>query len=367
MTRSLVVTTWFPDALHPSRTPFCLAHVHALQTAGIEVEVVHVQLGVSIPPLDEVYEGVPIVRVAARLTEPRSLFAAVGVIRRRLLRADVLHTMAFSSILVAALPWMLRRRPWVHTEHWNGVINPHAVGGWWRRLAFLRHALRLPHAVTAVTAQLANEMTHYSRPHATTVVPCVVHQPPTFVPYPPPAPLRLVGVGLVNERKNPLLAVETIAWLRDHGVEVSYQWIGDGPLAPEVRRAVEILDLRNHVTFSGTVDPTRVQRVIETAHMFFVPSAQENFFTALAESIAVGRPVVAPRSGGFTEYCSPENSELVSSWEVPDLGAAIVRAWERFRGTRPEDIASTVAHRFSPETVGEQFLAVYSDVLERRD
>jgi glycosyltransferase involved in cell wall biosynthesis len=273
--------------------------------------------------------------------------------------------MAFSSVLVAATPWLLRRRPWVHTEHWNGVTEPRSVGRSWQLLSFLRHVLRLPHVVTGVTQELAQELDRFSRAGATRVVPCVVPTPEAIAPYPPTAPLRLVGVGLVNERKNPLLAVQTIAWLRDRGEDVCYRWIGDGPLTHDARQLVEDLDLTDQVEFCGAVHPSQVQQFIAAAHMFFVPSSQENFFTAVAESIAAGRPAVAPRSGGFVEYCTPENSEIVDSFDREVLGRSILRARSRFRGTSPSAVAATVTEQFSPDHVANLFLTTYADAGQR--
>lgn len=361
-TRSVVVTTWFPDSTHPSRTPFCLAHVRALQNVGIDVQVIHVQLRQTSPTSHEVYEGVPVTRVALDPRRPSTWMRSTRVIRQGLSKADVLHTMAFSSILVAALPWLTSRRPWIHTEHWNGVVDPSSVGGWWRRLALLRHALRLPSVVTGVTTELAAEMARFARSGATEVVPCVVEPPSRLSDFPPPTPLRLVGVGLLNPRKDPLLAVRTIAWLRDRGVDVRYEWVGEGPLMDEAQLLTRSLGLQDQVTFVGAVPPSDVMSRMESAHLFFVPSRQENFFTVLAEAIVAGRPGVVPRSGGFVEYCRADNSEIADSRSIDDLGGAILRAQDRFRDARPADVAATVADQFSEARVGLRFKAIYSEL-----
>jgi glycosyltransferase involved in cell wall biosynthesis len=225
--------------------------------------------------------------------------------------------------------------------------------------------LRLPHVVTGVTQELANELAKFSRAGATRVVPCVVHQPEHIADFPPEPPLRLVGVGLLIARKNPLLAIDTIGWLRQQGVDVTYTWVGAGPLMPDARERVRGLGLEEFVTFPGAVEPSQVQPMVEQAHLFFVPSAQENFFTAVAEAIAVGRPAVVPRTGGFTEYCSPNNSELVDDLRAEVLGAAIANAWARFRDSSPSQVAATIEDRFSPHRVAKDFLRLYEELARR--
>ncbi len=172
-------------------------------------------LGRHCEPRQETYDGLTVHRLGLQPRSPRSWLTTTRFLRRQLSNVDVLHTMAFSSILVAAGAWLGRRRWWVHTEHWNGVVDPASVGPWWVRLAFLRHALRLPHRVTGVTAELAAAMAPFARPQAVCVVPCVVETDAELAPYPPPTPLRIVGVGHLIARKDPLTALDTIRWLVD--------------------------------------------------------------------------------------------------------------------------------------------------------
>jgi len=364
--RSLVVTAWFPDTQTPSRTPFVLEHCRSLQEAGHDVAVVHVVIGrLSGPTTQEVYEGVPVTRVPLNVVDPRSYAEVAATIAAGLRRADVLHTMAFSAVLFAAAPWLLRRKPWVHTEHWNGVVNPASVGPWWQRLAWLRHALKLPHAVTGVTDELCREMARFSRPGATHVIPCVVENPHPAAPFPAAPPLRLVGVGALIERKQPVLALETIAELVRRGVDVHYTLIGNGPLMETLQVMARTLGIADRVELTGPISPTEIAERLAAAHVFFLPSSQENFFTAVAEAIAAGRPAAVPLSGGFDDYCTAANSVLTDTWDVPALADAVQLAWDRFHDADPAAIASTVRSRFSRAEVGAQFSRLYRSVAHR--
>ena len=363
--RSLVVTAWFPDDEVPSRTPFIVEHCWSLQEAGHEITVVHVVIGrEQRPTRQEVYQAVPVTRVWLDVTSPLSYLRVVWTILRGLRAADVLHTMAYSAVLVTAPSWLLRRLPWVHTEHWGGIVHPANVGPMWRRFAWLRHILRLPHVVTGVTTHLATKMSPFTRPGATRVVPCVVESLRPVLPFPPAPPLRLVGVGAFNPGKNPLLALDTIAWLTERGVDVRYTMVGGGRLLERAQSHAQELGIADRVVFTGPILPERVFDELPKAHLFFLPSARENFFTAVAEAIASGRPAAVPLSGGFDDYCTEENSVLTDSWDTEALGAAILSAWDRFQDADPEAIASTVRSRFSRATVGRQFDALYREVAK---
>lgn len=365
--RSLVVTAWFPDSDAPSRTPFVVEHAWALQEAGHDVAVVHINIGrVNRSTVQEWYAGIPVTRAWLNITNPLSYAHAVRLIARGLKGAEVLHTMAFSATLFAAPAWLLRRVPWIHTEHWNGVVNPASVGPVWQAVAWLRHVLRLPHAVTGVTRELAQEMATFARPGATHVVPCVVENPNPIKPFTATPPLELVGVGALIDRKQPLLAIKTVATLVSRGVDVRYTLIGKGPLMDQAKDLAQELGIAERVVLTGPIPPSEVTKRLSEAHVFFLPSNQENFFTAVAEAQAAGRPAAVPLSGGFDDYCTDQNSVLTDSWDPDDLADAVTLAWDRFRNTPPENIASTVRERFSRATVGKTFDEIYQQITHRR-
>jgi glycosyltransferase involved in cell wall biosynthesis len=362
--RSLVVTTWFPDSDRPDRAAFCLAHVRALVAAGVELHVIHVRISrLRRADVTESYQGVRVRRLTLSVSRPWTFLRVSVAIWCALRDTDVLHSMAFSAALVTAPAWTARRRPWVHTEHWNGVVSPGSVGRVWRTFAFSRHVLRLPGRVTAVTDELARAMGRFTRANACAVVPCVVDPPPAIAPFPEGPTIRVIGVGLLIPRKDPLLAVDTIAWLVSRGHDVTFTWVGFGPLEDQVRQRAAQQGVADRVRLRGLVPPEEVMGLVAEAHLFFVPTHQENFFTAAAEAIAAGRPVVLPRSGGYTEYCREENAVLVDSLDPRDLGSAVLSAAARFARVDPVAVSETVARVFSTPVVGEAFLRIYRDVL----
>lgn len=363
--RILVVTTWFPSGQRPTEAPFNLEHVKAIQRCH-DVQVLHVRLGRSQNVEFGEYEGVPVTRIGLDPRQPVTVVRTLRQISVALKNADVLHTMAFSSALVAALPWTVRQRPWVHTEHWNGVTNPESVGGIWPRVAWLRHVLRLPHHVTGVTRQLADKLSEFSRPQSASVVPCVVPNERPVEPYPPQDPLRLVAVGGLIPRKRPLLAVQTVGWLRGQGHNVVLEWAGDGSQRAEVEALVASSGLSAYVRLLGNVAPAEVFALFDHAHLFFLPTEQENFFTSAAEAMSAGRPVVAPHVGGYDDYATSENSRLVEDVTPESLGRAILDARARFQNAEPAVIAGPIRRRFSPETVAGLFNDIYTDVSAPR-
>ncbi len=97
-----------------------------LLAASHEVVVLHLAPPGQIDSArTEVVDGVTIVRVPMSPSRPDQLVRVGPVIRSHLADADLLHTMALSSLLPFALIQV--SIPWVHTEHWSGLIAPETV------------------------------------------------------------------------------------------------------------------------------------------------------------------------------------------------------------------------------------------------
>lgn len=372
----LVVTTWFPGEHNQAEAPFNLDHVRALQHAGYAVRVIHVRLGRWDPlggaetQVSATWEGLPVLRIALTPSRPLRAVLAQRTLFRELAWADMLHTMAFSSILAVMFPWLARRTiarepVWVHTEHWTGALDPASVSSLWKRLAHLRMVYRLPHRITGVGSALAQAIRPFARPNAVSVVPCVVR----CADDPPDAafgsPLKLVAVGAVVARKRPEAAIATVAWLRSQGHPTELTWVGDGPLRKTCEAQIAGTDLEGHIHFAGAVTPEQVGAYLVDADLFLLPSAHETFFASAAEAIGAGRAVVISDLPGLGDFLTPDNSILVTGASPPELGRAVLKAVEHFAGVEAGQIAGPIHKNYSVEAVSALFVSVYREALAR--
>ena len=350
--RIAAVTTWYPGPADPVEGLFVARHVAALRRDH-DVRVLHLA---SRPAPDE--PGVRHLLVDRR--DPRSLLRAARAVARAAAGADLLHTHAFSTLLLVP-PARDRRVPWLHSEHWSGVSDPVSGGPVWARLAGARRLLDRPDAVTAVSSYLADAVRPFRRDGRCAVVPNVVPAPVALTTAPGGARLRLFAVGNLRPVKDPLLAVAAVAELRRRGRDASLRWVGSGPLAQAVRaRAAELgvpLDLL------GRVPPEEFEPEWAGCDVFLLPSEYETFCVAGAEALVHGRPAVLGNRGGMTDFRGPGVAL------VPDrTPTAYADAVERVAaaGTAPEEIAGPVRAVYSADAVADAFAPVLAAVTGRR-
>src|SRR5690625_4644106 len=178
-----VVTIWCPTAVAPTRGSFVVGDTLAIARHQ-QVRLVHL-----VPPADDdgtrrlVHEGIEVLRIPMDPRRPDQVLQAARHLRRALQGVDVVHSMAFSSLL----PLALRRppAPWIHTEHWSALTTPATLPLPARTgLPALSRLLTLPDRVTAVCEFLAHPIRQVRGSAPTDIILCIV------VP------------GVVTDRKN---------------------------------------------------------------------------------------------------------------------------------------------------------------------
>ena len=358
--RILVVSTWYPTRDAPFRTPFITRHVRAI-ARDHEVHVIHVQLLNDSPVTQETYDGVAVTRVGFDPRKPLTMIKTLVEIRKWARSADVVHTMAFSSALVAAP--VVRRTPWVHTEHWNGVPFPETISTAWQVFSWSRHVLRLPTLVSGVSSLMNEALSPFSRPDRVRKLGNVVDYAPDIQPRPGGGRIRLIAVGSLIERKNPILTVETLAWLRSQGHDATLTWDGSGPLLASARQRAAELGVENFIQFRGHRTGDQLWDDLAEANVFVLLSSTETFCVAAAEALAAGRPVVMRDVGGQTDFIRRDNGRMVHQ-ALPDVvGHAILDVLNDQGLSAPEEMSRGIRKKYGSEDVSGQLTGLYREAL----
>lgn len=362
--RILLVTTWYPSVAAPGSGIFVQKDAELLAKTH-EVRVVHLGSPSLIGDEDAVADRehpVPVTRIPMRTMNLHHILRAGRILSRLIADsdADVLHTQAFSTLL----PLMGRRLslPWVHTEHWSTLSNPKTLSPPLRvALPLLAQRLRRPDVVTVVCDYLADPI-RTTRKRPVRVVPCIVEPPdqlrdPTRDPHRP----RLVAVGGLVDRKDPLCAVEMLAHLHQQGFPAALTWVGDGQLRAVVLDRAAELGIGNSLTITGTVDESEVRRQLRAADLFVLPTLAENFCVSAAEALVEGRPVVVGANGGQRDYVTDATGRLIMNQDAEQYASAVHDLWKATSTTTAREIAGTIGDRFSAVNVLSGYESAYRE------
>ena len=92
---------------------------------------------------------------------------------------------------------------------------------------------------------------------------------------------NIVFVGRLAKEKNPELLILAIKELRLNRSRIRLHFIGDGPLAIKMKKAVIALNLNDVVIFHGEQNPAKYY---EIANLVVIPSLQEAFSLVMIEA-----------------------------------------------------------------------------------
>jgi glycosyltransferase involved in cell wall biosynthesis len=182
-------------------------------------------------------------------------------------------------------------------------------------------------------------------------------------------PLRIVSIARLVEKKGVDDLIEACRRLAADGVPFKCQVFGDGPLADELRLAIDRLGLHDSVTLEGSRTRRELIGVMADSDAFallpYVTSDgdRDGIPTVLVEAMACGLPVVSTDVAGIPDLVvDGVNGFLLDRRDVVGAAHALARlAREPDLGIRlGKEGRRTVEAEFDGDRSAEQLLQVFS-------
>lgn len=162
----------------------------------------------------------------------------------------------------------------------------------WRALRRLLY--RRANRVTANMAGAIQDMTAYVPASRLALVPNPVDCPPDDALARPDCSKRIVSVGRLVSYKRHLMLIEAFAALAEEFGDWELDIVGEGPMRPELERAIAGLGLGGRVHLHGLCRD--VGASYRTGGMFVLPSSVEGMPNAMLEAMAHGLPCIVSDS-----------------------------------------------------------------------
>lgn len=172
----------------------------------------------------------------------------------------------------------------------------------------------------------------------------------------------LLNVGTIEKRKNVGLIIESLKNLPDIplliiGKKTSYY--------SEISERIKNLGLQNRVYFPKVDSMEDLAKIYQLAKIFIYPSIFEGFGIPIIEALFSETPVITNKNGVFPEAGGP-NSYYIDCTKTEELEEKM-----KYILDNPEEVkkackeSSTFASKFLPETLAEQWVNLYTNVVEK--
>lgn len=143
---------------------------------------------------------------------------------------------------------------------------------------------------------------------------------------PKPSCFTIVTVGRLTLQKRPDRIVRMARKMKNEGLDVQFQWIGDGELRNDFQEQCRKSGVENMVHILGF--KRNPFPYIKQADMMFCCSEAEGFCLVICEAMCLGVPVVSTRTSGPVEIIGDNEYGLLCGHNDDEMFTAIKRMME---------------------------------------
>jgi glycosyltransferase involved in cell wall biosynthesis len=178
---------------------------------------------------------------------------------------------------------------------------------------------------------------------------------------PPKVPREVVPfvffwAGRLEHVKGIDLLLEAVRLLQDGNVpDFMVRLAGKGSLRKELEEKALALGLGETVRFLGRISREEMQKEMQQANCFVLPTRYEAFGAVLIEAMASGLPVIATRSGGPDSIVTGDNGLLIDVENVDQLAGAMRTMMQQIHHYSSETIRRQALDRFGQTSVMAQY------------
>ena len=155
-----------------------------------------------------------------------------------------------------------------------------------------------------------------------------------------PEQTLLVHCGRLSVEKHAHRSIDTVAALRDSGVDARLVVVGEGPMRARLERQAAGLPV-DFTGFIGCRDT--VATILATADVALAPGPHETFGLAALEALACGTPAVVSRTSALTEILTAESGAAADNDPVA-IAHAVTSIISRPEPTRRTDARRRAEH-----------------------
>lgn len=175
--------------------------------------------------------------------------------------------------------------------------------------------------------------------------------------------IEIIVVGYLVERKNHIKLFEAIQLLKQEGIQIELNIVGDGVFRKTLEDYVKQNELSKEVQFLGLLDRQEVMNTIKNSHILISASIFETFGVNIIEAMAMGRPVVVYNSGGPEDIVRSQDGVLFNENSPEAFASAIEHVIENYASYDQMQIAEDCMARFGEDSIYKQLANYYNKVV----
>lgn len=183
--------------------------------------------------------------------------------------------------------------------------------------------------------------------------------------------VSVLWVGRLVKWKHPEAAIFALKAIKEAGIPFDCNLIGDGPIAPDLRKLIRDLQMNDCVHMLGSKSPSEVRQFMEQSEIFlFTSGREEGWGAVLNESMSCACAVVANSEIGSVPFLieDRQNGLIYSKGSVASLIDCLLRLFESASYRRQLGVAAynTISENWTPRRAAENLLTLIDAVQDKK-
>ena len=174
--------------------------------------------------------------------------------------------------------------------------------------------------------------------------------------------INLLSLSRIHKKKRIDISIKAVSILRAKGYECVLRIAGNGDqdLTRQLRKLVKDLNLEKEVQFLGHLEQKDKENLIKKSDILLLPSENENFAIAVAESIVRGKPVIVSSNVAMSRFVEQHETGIVIDSLDENLLAAKISMMKRDYAVYQENCLESASLLFWPKVI-EKWIQVLRD------
>lgn len=367
---------WYPHRYDPMFGLFVQRHAEAAALYN-DVSVIYVHADENVKEKYEIERSTAnnINTIKVYYRKPKSkivslirFFNANKLALKQLKKPDLIHVHILTRCGVIAL-WqkIVRRTPYIITEHWSRYLPGNDFGGFLRKM-MTKFVVKNASTVTTVTENLAKAMQNHGLKNKNYVVLPNVVDVNLFKPIEKNnSKVKIIHISCFeNKSKNISGLIDALSILESRDVEYQCVFIGEGIDFEAMKEyAATKLDSLN-IRFTGLLQGQKLADEMASGDFLVLSSNYENMPVVILEALACGLPVVSTDVGGIKEMVDGNCGILVPAKDSEKLADAMQTIITNLNYDT-NTLRNKVLSKYSYEAVGKFLDDIYKRTAETID
>ncbi|GAC1421484.1 MAG: glycosyltransferase family 4 protein [Flavisolibacter sp.] len=257
--------------------------------------------------------------------------------------------------------------PYLVSEHGSYYL-PQAIDSYYKRNFFYKKQLtiifRRADALSNVSLAIGKIISKLFRVPIPKVIHNVVDTEIFYVAPLAPPTFTYIHVSSLSEQKNIFGLIKAFSKLAS--LKKDWKLLIVGPYSQALKLLIDELKLSPQVTLTGEVNYSAVAGYMQKAHVLALFSSHENFPCVVIEALCCGLPVICTDVGGTGEAVNVSNGILIAQSGEKALLDGLINIRDQYGHYDRMEIAKMAREKYNYRFIGNQFHALYEEILNKR-